>query len=345
MSDASHVAQKARPGRLSKPSTSGSAPREIYRGEALDYYAHYQSDHGAPLRISPAWTGWAYWLLAAGVVAGLLFAVLGTVHEYAVGPAVTRVEGRTEITASSPGTVLAIHVRPGQRVPANELLVSLYGSQEAAEYERINRLYENQLVKTLYQPTDHSGKQELNALSTQRALAKARLDERSILAPQSGVVSDVRIRPGQHLQAGDVLFALNGDDAKWSVIAMLPGQYRPMLRSGATMRFDINGYRFAYRELTIDSVGDEVVGPSEVRRFLGQEIADTVSVHGPVVLVHAYLPSNSFTVDQHTYQYYEGLPGNAEARVNTESILLTLVPGLRQLFERTRDGSIDRRED
>jgi biotin carboxyl carrier protein len=317
--------------------TTSSAAAEIYREEALDYYSQDRGDQGALLRISPAWTGWAYWLLVATVMVAMLFALIGRIDEYAAGPAVTRIEGRIEITVTAPATVKAIHVRPGQRVAAHELLVSLYSSQETAAYEHVDRLYELQLAKTRNDPLDRAAGQELEALALQRALAKARLDERSIVAPVAGVVGETKVRIGQYLGAGDVLFALNGDDAKWAVTAVLPGQYRPMLHPGGKMRFDIKGYRFAYRDLTIDSVGDEVVGPSEVKRFLGPTLADAIPLQGPVVLVRAYLPANGFSVDHHTYQYYEGLPGNAEARINTESIFLTLFPGLRNLIERSRD--------
>jgi membrane fusion protein (multidrug efflux system) len=75
------------------------------------------------------------------------------------------------------------------------------------------------------------------------------------------------------------------------------------------------------------------VGPAEVRRFLGQDLADTVQITGPVVLVQAPLPATTFISSGRTYHYYDGMPGTAEARVRTESILVTLVPGLKYFFE------------
>jgi len=42
------------------------------------------------------------------------------------------------------------------------------------------------------------------------------------------------------------------------------------------MRLELTGYRYAYRDVAIQSVGDEIVGPAEVRQYLGQEIADAV---------------------------------------------------------------------
>ena len=69
-------------------------------GERLHYEVgtgnsgHYYIDRdGAVLRIAPAWTSAAYWLLTAAVGAGLAFLALASVLRYAEGPAIVRVEG------------------------------------------------------------------------------------------------------------------------------------------------------------------------------------------------------------------------------------------------------------
>jgi membrane fusion protein (multidrug efflux system) len=118
---------------------------------------------------------------------------------------------------------------------------------------------------------------------------------------------------------------------------MLPAQYRPQLRPGMSMRFEVTGYRYAYQEMAIRSVSAQIIGPDEVKRYLGQKIGDTVTVTGPVVLVEATPASPTFTVDGHTFDFYHGMSGVAEARVRTESILVALVPGLRVVLKRLRD--------
>jgi len=42
-----------------------------------------------------------------------------------------------------------------------------------------------------------------------------------------------------------------------------------------------------------------------------------------------------FTVDGQSFDLYHGMNGTVEARVRTESILVSLVPSLRALFGRT----------
>ncbi len=304
---------------------------DIFREEALRYHGEYRSA-GAVLRISPGWVSWFYWLLVLVLVSGGLYAIFGTVHEYATGPAVVRIEGRVDVTARTAGTVSEVLVKPGQRVGQGDLLVGFYLAPEGAELSRVEREFDLQLVKVLRDPADQGARAALTSLRAQRELAKAHLDERSVRAPRAGVVSDIRIRPGQHLAPGERILTLVGAESRSSIVAMLPGHYRPLLRPGMGLRLELVGFRYAYRELKIEAIGDEIVGPAEVRRFLGPDLADAVQVQGPVVLVSARLPSNTFVARDQTFQYYDGMPAMAEARVRTESILLTFVPGLRYLF-------------
>ncbi len=303
----------------------------IFRKEALEHHVNRRTS-GDLLRISPAWLRWSYRLLIAVVAIGLAYAAVGTVHEYAHGPAVIRIDGRADVTARAAGTVATVDVAPGQRVRGGELLVTFYTAEEAGELERLRHEFDEQLVKTLRDPQDQTARQALTSLRAQKELAERHLAERSIRAPKAGVVSDIRIRPGQRLDPGDRILSLVGDGAQLSVVAMLPGSYRPLLRPGAPLRLELAGFRYAYRDLVIESIGDEIVGPAEVRRYLGQDIADAIPVGGPVVLVRARLPDTTFRWGGNELTYYDGMIGVAEARVRSESILVTFVPGLEQVL-------------
>ncbi len=125
-------------------------------------------------------------------------------------------------------------------------------------------------------------------------LAASRVEQLSVRATQAGVIGDVRIRPGQLLAAGDTVVTLMGEQTKYSIVAMMPAQYRPQLKPGMSLRFEVTGYRYAYQEMTIASVSTQIIGPSEVKRYLGQQIDDTMVITGPVVLVEAVPPSSTF---------------------------------------------------
>lgn len=310
----------------------GDRSADLFRAEALRHHHEGRRGGGDILRISPEWIPAAYRLLLVVLAAAAAYGTFGTLTEYATGPAVVRVEGRTNVTSTVASTVATVDVQPGQRVAAGGVLVTLYLADRAAELERLNREFDLQMIKFLRDPADQVARSSLTTLRAERHLAETRVEAQSLKAPHSGIVSDIRIRPGQHLTPGQPVLSLLGDDVRRVVIAMLPGQARPLLRPGTPMRLELAGYKYAYREVAIQSVGDQIVGPAEVRQYLGQEIADAVPLTGPAVLVKAQLPSNTFEADGRLLSYYEGMLGSVDAPLRRQPILLSIIPALKSLF-------------
>ncbi|WP_224241414.1 HlyD family efflux transporter periplasmic adaptor subunit [Hyalangium gracile] len=301
---------------------------KIFREEALRHHEGAQQD-GDVLRISPSWTRWTYWTLLGLLLAALVYSLLGTLPEYASGPAIVKVEGQSHLTVDLPGIVSSVEVRPGQRVEQGQALVSFHSQEETVSLERIEREFDLQLIRVLRDPSDESARQTLTSLRAERELAMARQQARTLRAPQAGVVSDLRIRPGQYVTPGQSVVSVVGDDVTVSLVALLPGGYRPTLERGRSLRVELSGFHHEYHTFSIDSVGDQIVGPAEVRRFLGPEIADALELEGPMVLVRARLPSSTFTSKGRTFNYFDGMLARADARVRAERILVALVPGLK----------------
>jgi len=312
---------------------SAGAAQALFREQALRIHQEGMRIEGDLLRADPRWMQWTYRLLLAVLVATLLFSVLGTVREYASGPAVVRLGGRTDLRATAAGTVSEVAVVRGEPVAAGQVLVRLHGAQEAAELERIEREIELQLINRLRDPADAAAERSLLSLRAERELARSRVAERELRAPAAGAVDDVRVRPGQPVAPGQVLVTLAGPGGERTVIALLPGEYRPQLKPGMELRMELQGYRYAYQNLTVTDVGGEVVGPAEARRYLGDEIADAATLGGPVVLVTARLPSLTFQAEGKTRRFHDGMWGKAEVRVRSERILIALIPALRALFD------------
>jgi membrane fusion protein (multidrug efflux system) len=307
-------------------------PGSPFREEALRHSARGRTE-AAVLRLSPTWTRWTYWLLVVAFASALLYASIGTVHEYASGPAVVWMSDRRDVTATVTGTVRSVEVKPAQTVEEGAVLVRLNDEREAADLERIEREFELQLVKALRDPGDPAAREALTLLRTQKDVALSRRDQLTVRAPRAGVVGDVRIRPGQLLQAGDVAFTLMSPEGHAAILAMIPGQYWPQLRQGMLARFEVTGYRYSYQEMTVESVGAQIIGPNEVQRYLGQEIADTVKLNGPVVLVEVRPKSPRFLVDGREFDFHHGMIGTAELQVRTERIALAVAPGLRWIVD------------
>lgn len=317
----------------------GSDAGRIFREEALEHHVRGFDERGNLLQIAPGWTTWAYRLLLAVFVTGVVFSVVGSIPEYASGPAVVRLEGQTDVTAKIAGSVDSVEVGPGRRVAAGEILARLYGAAEEAELERARREFELGLANRLRHPADAGAAQVLVGLRLQKQIAEKRLEERSVAAPHAGTVGDVWIQRGQHLAPGEVILSLHrdGEDRRLSVVALLSGHARPLVAPGMPLRLELEGYSYVYQHLTVESVGEESVGPAEARRFLGPGIGDAVRLDGPVFVVTARLPSPTFEVGGRTYAYHDGILGRAEVKVRSERILLALVPGLKSLWNRA-DG-------
>lgn len=116
------------------------------------------------------------------------------------------------------------------------------------------------------------------------------------------------------------------------LIALLPAYTRPQLHPGQPVRLTLIGYPQAYQSLTIDSIGDQILGPAAMRERLGSELADLLPVTEPVVLIQMHAPSATFQAEEQALAYYTGMQGTATVRVDTERLLFLLAPGLRTVF-------------
>lgn len=312
-----------------------TARTPLFRPEAIEQHAHRRHESDL-LRLSRCWIRWSYWLLTASLTSALIYACVGTLHEYADGPAVVRVDEANDLTAVFAATVSSVEVRPGQHVSEGQPLVRFLAPEERGELDRLEKQLELELVRVMRDPSDQEARQSLTSLQAQRDLARVRVDERVVRAPRNGIVSDVRIRQGQHLAVGELILSIVGDGAPVSLIAVVPGRYRPSLHEGMPLRFELEGYRYEYQELVIDSISDAVIGPAEMRRYLGPEAADAMTLSGPLLLIRARLPARTFVVDGQKLAFFDGLPGRVSVRVRSEPILVALLPALKGLSSHVR---------
>lgn len=304
---------------------------KVFRQEALESYQQ-RGARGEVLRLSSAWTSWAYWLLVAVAGAALIFAAVFRVNRYATGPAVVLMDGRSELTARTAGTVASVLVQPGMKVKAGDALVRMDAAIESQELGKAETEFRLLLTRALRDPSDHAARQALTSAQGARQLARARLEERVVHAATAAVIGDIRVRPGQPVAAGDPLLSLVTEHTRFQLVAFLPGSYRPDLEEGQLLRFELDGRRYEYHTLSVARIADEVVGPAAARHYLPAGSADALSLSGPVVLVRASLPSPYFMSDEHSYPFFDGLQGTAEVRVRRQRILVTILPALRLLF-------------
>jgi len=311
---------------------------ELFRREALQHYSSAGNSPGDVLRLSPSWLGWTYRLLVGCFAASVLFLCCGRAQEFAEGPAVVRAGERIDVTTDVAAIVSEVLVSPGQRVETGELLVRLDDARERAQVDRYKREMAASVAASLRNPGDESSRGQIRSLRSQLDHARRQLALRGLTAPTAGIVLDVRTRSGQSLQPGKIAVTIQDGAAAYTLVAALPGHFKPQLEAGMPARLEINGYPHSFQHVELLRVADEIVGPAEARRYLGQEIADAIPLSGPVVLAEVALPGNTFTVDGVDYPYTDGLQGVVQIRVRSMPIIVSLVPGLRSLRKGTDHG-------
>lgn len=311
------------------PPVAPEAPRAIFRAAAL--HAHRHRDvAGRPLALAPRWTRWVSSVTTAACLAGLAFAALAPLGEYAQGIAVVRRDGRTLVTSTVAGIVQEVRVRPGEHVQAGQVLLRLDDAAPRAELRRIEDEYGQRLVELLRRPDDAGARQRLSVLHAERALARAHVGERTLVATQAGIVSDVRVHVGRVISPGDAIAAIEGDRARTVVVGVFPGHYRPMLSGDTRLFLELEGFPTTRIETALRKVAGEVVGPVEAMRFLGRDREGAIDLRGPVVVVESALESDAFTADDTTYRIYDGMQGVLEAKLRSRTLLERLVPHLQR---------------
>ena len=304
----------------------------LFRREALDHHEGINRELGSPLLLPPGWTAWAYRLLVVIALAGAMFLGAFRTYDYAQGPAVVCLGGRIDVTADTSGVVSTIEVTAGQMVQPGQLLVHLDDRKETSELERLSQEFDVQLATHLKDLSDPDARQGLIQVRSQTQLAQARLESRLIRSGYMGLVDDIYLRPGQAVEPGERLLSLQNGDGPNYVKVLLPGHYRPLLRAGMPLRLELSGYRDAYQSLTIDSVGESLIGTREAQQFLGPGISESLSLAGPVVLARAALPSARFLADGRSHDLHQGMIGQAAVTIRSRPLLLKLIPGLETLL-------------
>jgi membrane fusion protein (multidrug efflux system) len=306
--------------------------RGPFRAQAL--HAHRErAQPGAVIRILPRWVPWTFRSLVALVACALVYLFVGRVNIYSKGPAVIRLLDRLELTTDRAGAIEEIYVVAGQTVERGQLLGRFEDDVARDALARLEESWAASVRRHMADLGDAAAAADVERLRREFEDARAHLAEHEVRAPRSGTVSDLRIRVGQHLVAGDVLLSIAQNNASNRVVALLPGSDRPRIEPGMALRLELPGYPRNYQTVVIETAGDEIIGPDEARRFIGPTRADALEMTGPLVLVEASLPGPEFRAGEHWYRYHDGMPAEAELALRNARIIELLIPTLEGRFE------------
>ena len=282
------------------------------------------------VRVHPGWIRSAYWLVLAALAGGITFAALAHVHQYTEGPAIVRYTGRSDVVAFEGGTIAALEVARGQTVTEGQALARLHDSDQMGRLRGLDNEFERKLVQYLQSPADPTVRQALAQIVSQRETARAGVEARVIRAPHAGVVKEVLVRNGQHVDPGKVILSIveTGAAEGLSLLAFIPGGERPRLRAHQHVSLILPGYRSARIDTEVRAVSSEVLGAAEARtRYLGERIGDSLPLNGTVVVIEARLATDDFEADGQHYQLHDGMTGIAEIQLASRSVLESVIPG------------------
>jgi GAF domain-containing protein len=297
---------------------------QLFRAEAMDHSAE-ASRYGDVLHIQLGWVQAAKYYLAAIVAIALAVLSAARVPQVVAGPAVVELENADDVVASADGIVDEVLVAPDQPVEARQPLVRLASDEERAELHRVEGEWSRLLRQRLENPRDRTVEQRLAALSGELDRARARVEERTLVARAAGVVRAIRVQPGQLMKKGEAAVSVAGGESGGYVQATFPANYRPLISPGMTLDLELAEYDGAHLRLVIDQVMEQVAGPNEVAELLAGGGARRPAAR---LLVRAALARPSFQSRGETYPLYDGMVGTSRVSLRSRPAILALMPGL-----------------
>ncbi len=329
-----HLAGEAGPilrrRRLAMEQERARSETEVFRSEALVHRDRGLATRSEPLRIAPAWLSHAYRVVLALCATGLLALPFAASTEYAVGPAVVRLQQRAEVRARAAGVLEQLAVRPGDAVQRGQEIGRLDSSEETAQLEQLRQELELRLVERLRHPDQPAATSAFVALREQQRVASARLERLRLRSPEDGLIGDLLVRPGRPLVAGQpiasVVVAAVASEP-W-IDVLLPGSYRPLLAPGMEVRFKIDGYADVELLLTVSEVSRQVISPQLASRIVEpsasriEPTAGGAAGRSGLVIVRAELPAGAFDSQGRRYPYFDGMTGVAELRVRKRRLVV-----------------------
>ena len=300
--------------------------RSLFRSEAIAEQRRSESPSSI-LNVSERWGSWIVGGMAALLLGFAAFLIFGKATEYAEGSAVVHSRGRIPVVANEAGTVAAIGLVPGTPVAPGDVIGTLYDHAELAEVRRLEHEYEDALVRLLRDPENPAAGAGLAGLRASSEQARAALEERQLIVPVVGVLTDVRVRPGALVSPGQTVATVGAAGPGFEIVAAVPGNFRPLLDSGLPVVAELEQFPGSRFHLQAREISPEVISVAEARALMGQ-LLPTATEDAALALVYADLPEVLVSSTGTEYPLYDGMRGSVRIPVREERFIVTLWPAL-----------------
>lgn len=303
----------------------------LFRPEAIEYHLHPRAER-RPLEITADWMSRVFWIIVLAALTSLCLGLFLSVAEHARGAGILRMKSRAEVAAPVAGNIQGIRVQPGDMVHRGDVLLELDATEEVADLRELEQAFELKLLEVLRNPADTSNRNSIADLRARMERSRARVNSKVIRAGDDGQVGTISVRLGQHVAPGDLLLSLVSPGSRVTLTVLTPAHFRPRLRVGQRIRVELRGFPNQWHWGTIQTVGNEIVGPSEAERILGPRLHDAVQVDEAVVVVSATLRETDFISDGHHYKFFDGMLATADIVVGKQRLAVELLPFLKGIL-------------
>ncbi|MEP6859529.1 MAG: HlyD family efflux transporter periplasmic adaptor subunit [Deltaproteobacteria bacterium] len=301
--------------------------KSLYRPEALQYHRKKGSE-GTVADLSPKWTRIAYPLLVGSLLVAFFGSLLLRVHVYSSGAGIVIFNG-TPVSAQASGNVDHYFVDPGDYVHAGDAIAQLSSGQQKADFAQAKSEDDNAIRSFLWDETDEQARKSVKTAGIAKTHAQAQLDQRIIRAPVDGTVSDLAFGKGESIQAGQQLATIFEPGSRPLAYAYLPASDRPRIKPDMPLQVAIEGFKKKRAKLHIIDISTEGVGANEIRKSVGQQLADTLKLPNDgatYILVKAKFDSDQIVIGDKNYDLHHGMPIKAEIAIETRPFLADVFP-------------------
>ena len=297
--------------------------RSVFRAEAIAAMSAPPRP-GTPLSVGRT-QGW----LILGVIVVLVSALLGAAAivsspEHVDGRAVIQLDGVRYVRTSASGAIEEVVVAPGQRVAAGDLIARMDAAPARRAQQRARQEYDDAVRAMLRAPGSIEARRVVGQRAQARQRAEAEVAAAEIRAPAAGQVQAIRVRSGQTTAPGQVVCTLVGEPGPARVLALMPGNARPKLDRGASLRLVLDEHPRTTLELEVESISDGLLRPEEVVALGAGHLGPA---EGVSVAVHATMPETIDDVRGEPLQIYDGMTASVEIVVRERSLLQRLLFG------------------
>ncbi|MFT3696207.1 MAG: HlyD family efflux transporter periplasmic adaptor subunit [Kofleriaceae bacterium] len=309
--------------------------KSLYRPEALQYHRKKGSE-GVVAELSPKWTRRAYPFLLVTMLVAAIAGILVRVPTYSSGFGIVR-RASMPVTALAQGNVEALYFQRGDTVKKGDRLAKLSSPKEEGDYAQVKAERDQAQTNYLFDEQDEQSRKQVKAATTALVHAQSVLDQRYVYATADGTVSDIHTDEGKAVQPGQELMRIIKPGTKPEILAFLPSTDRPRVKQHEMkLQVGVEGFKLKRPRLAIDSISEDVVGPSDIRRMVGQEVADTLKLPNEGVsfmVVKGTFDSDKFKSGHKIYELHDGMPAKVEIEIDTKPFLAEVFP----LFDRWID--------